>query len=314
MNSPKLSVIIPHYNSSNSLEKLLLSLSKYRDTEIIIVDDYSSIDEINTVKKIIKSMNLNIILLENDEKKSAGTCRNIGIKKSTGKFILFADADDYFVDESEIHIDKYLNKKHDIVFFVPTSIYLDNGKISNRHVRNKMLVDSFSEEPSRENELMLRTKFIEPWSKLFRADFIKDNQLKFDDTIISNDVFFSVTSGMTARNIDICSNVIYCVTKNSGSITTIIDKERYIIKFNVFIKQVCYLKECLSNEEFMLLNIDGKSWLLNSIFYKLGLKTTLRVFTTLRSKKIKIINPKNIRVKKLIKYIDFLNIESKYRQ
>ena len=89
-----ISVIVPCYNSESFIKKCIASLINQNFTksfEIIIVDDASSD---NTVE-IIKSFNLNNInlhLLKNNSGPAAA--RNIGLKKASGEYVFFLDADD----------------------------------------------------------------------------------------------------------------------------------------------------------------------------------------------------------------------------
>lgn len=85
--SPKVSIIIPTYNSGNTLEKCLKSVQaqSYSVYEVIVVDNFSSDATINTARKF------GAITLR--RKCSPTLARNIGIENSTGKYILFIDSD-----------------------------------------------------------------------------------------------------------------------------------------------------------------------------------------------------------------------------
>ncbi|NCU28638.1 MAG: glycosyltransferase family 2 protein, partial [Candidatus Moranbacteria bacterium] len=94
MTQTPLSIIIPHWQNASDLERLLASIPTKKGYEIIVVDDYS---DDNCFKKVVElHESYNFTLLKNNGKKSAGTCRNIGLSHATGKWILFADADDFF--------------------------------------------------------------------------------------------------------------------------------------------------------------------------------------------------------------------------
>src|SRR5699024_5954198 len=94
----QVSIIIPHFNSVKLLEKLLLSIPKYNDIEVIVIDDNSTegIEKFSILKKSVEFEHIKF-LMNNTGVQSAGTCRNIGLKAATGKWILFADSDDYFL-------------------------------------------------------------------------------------------------------------------------------------------------------------------------------------------------------------------------
>ncbi len=91
MENNLVSIIIINYNGKHHLEKCLKSLMQidYKNYEIILVDNNSSDDSIDFVKKFYSSVD--IIQLE----KNYGFAEpnNIGAKKATGEFLLFLNND-----------------------------------------------------------------------------------------------------------------------------------------------------------------------------------------------------------------------------
>lgn len=87
--NPKLSVIIPAYNEEKSIGETLKSLDKqtFKDFEIILVDDGSTDRTLEVIKKF-----KNIKIIEG-EHNGPGFSRNLGVKKSRGKILVFVDAD-----------------------------------------------------------------------------------------------------------------------------------------------------------------------------------------------------------------------------
>lgn len=94
-----ISVIIPHYNCLEYLDKCLKSVLRqtYNFIEIIIVDDCSE-DE-DSLNSLIKKNNdqkiFPIKLFRNKINKGAPATRNKGFKESSGEFLFFLDADTY---------------------------------------------------------------------------------------------------------------------------------------------------------------------------------------------------------------------------
>lgn len=87
-----LSIVIPAYNSERTIGRLLKSISNSRqvnlkEIEVIVVDDKSSDKTIEAAKKFKPRI---IVLKENSGPAKA---RNIGVKYSKGKKVLFLDAD-----------------------------------------------------------------------------------------------------------------------------------------------------------------------------------------------------------------------------
>ncbi len=86
---PKISVIIPNYNDAETLPLCLqatLALD-YPDFEIIVVDDKSTDNSIEAIKKY------QIKLLTHMKNRGQGAARNTGAKQAEGEILLFIDSD-----------------------------------------------------------------------------------------------------------------------------------------------------------------------------------------------------------------------------
>lgn len=130
MNKCLISVIIPLYNKQDSILRTVKSvlLQSYSNIEIIIIDDGSTDGSLNVVKSI-NDKRIRIITKDNGGVSSA---RNLGVKKSKGKWILFLDADDFLYPMA---IEKLLNT----AIKYKTSISCCNFNISNSNSIQKAL-------------------------------------------------------------------------------------------------------------------------------------------------------------------------------
>lgn len=100
------SVIIPAHNEELFIEKTLQSLIKqdYSDLEIVVVDNKSS----DSTFKIAKEFTNNVVTY--NKKLNASAARNFGVKKSTGNYIAFLDADSCLSSNAISHLIKYLDE------------------------------------------------------------------------------------------------------------------------------------------------------------------------------------------------------------
>lgn len=89
---PGVSVVIPLYNKGHCISRTLNSVlaQTYQNIEIIVVDDGST-DNSPEVVKTFKDARLILITQEN---KGPGAARNAGLRRATGEYIVFLDADD----------------------------------------------------------------------------------------------------------------------------------------------------------------------------------------------------------------------------
>lgn len=92
----KYSIIAPCYNSAPYLDSFFRSLEdqKYRDFEVIVVDDNSSDGSADWISNYAKSSKMPIKLLQNGKNRGPGFSRNRGIAEATGEWITFVDSDD----------------------------------------------------------------------------------------------------------------------------------------------------------------------------------------------------------------------------
>ncbi len=285
-----LSIIIPHYNSPVKLKRLLKSIPSTEGIEVIVVDDRSNKDLAiyNRIKKDYQDKDW--LFLENySVNKGAGACRNIGLKQAKGRWVLFADADDYFTDSFHHKISTYFNSDLHVVFFCSTSWDDFKDHVSDRHKQYNDLIHRYNPD-FEESVLSLKYRFMVPWSKLIKRDFITQNAIHFDEVIASNDNMFSIKVAYHIEKYVVSREVIYCVTKDSGTLTQNISREVFRTRLSVFIDRVIFLREHLNKKQFKYLNHNGTAFLLNVIKFRLGIKEFMRTVRLLRVGRVKLID------------------------
>lgn len=106
---PKVSIIVPVYNTAKYIERCLdsiLNQTQKDEIEIIIINDGSSDNSDEVINKYIHEHE-QIVKINYYSKENTGIAetRNFGIEKAQGKYILFVDSDDYI----DIHLIEKLN-------------------------------------------------------------------------------------------------------------------------------------------------------------------------------------------------------------
>ena len=268
----KLSIIIPHYNCPHYLRVLLLSIPCLLEIQVIVVDDKSTEygEEYKQLKEEFSEKNIEFY--DNNEIKSAGTCRNIGLRYAAGDWLLFADSDDYFMEGFYDAVSRYFDSEYDIVFYPPTSIVMGTDEVSDRHIGHAKKVHDYCMNPDWKNTLELRYKYQSPCSKLIRRRMVEENGIWFDEIIASNDVMFSMKCGYAAKELAVDLQVIYCITMNKGSLTNQISEEVFDARMGVFLRRFTFLKERLTKEEMEYMQIDGRVQVFQALQNGYGLK------------------------------------------
>ena len=251
-----LSIIIPHYNSPITLETLLSSIDINDDIQTIVIDDHS--DKYLEEYQELKSKYPDVLFLENEVgKKGAGNCRNIGLSNASGEWVLFADADDYFLPDWYAVVKSQMGVA-DIVFFPPVSAMLDTAMSGKRHLTYVKLINDFLCS-KKNSEFMIRYGFLPPWSKLINKSIIEANDICFQDAPVSNDVMFSVAIGYYAKTVSAYNYPIYCVTESNSSLTKKISEPSHRIRCIIDCDRYIFCKTHISSDQFEALD-DLYAW------------------------------------------------------
>lgn len=211
------SIIIPHKNIPKLLERLVNSIPERDDLEIIVVDDNSSPDIVDFNNFPCKDRkNLRLVLNKNSH--GAGYARNCALSQVKSKWVLFADSDDFFNVGFDEFLDEYKDSEADIVYFnansVDTDTYLPSDRVDHLHD----FINCYHRDPQY-GEMVMRYLFTEPWCKVVKRKLIEDNNIKFEETTIRNDVRYSYLVGYYAKTIIVDDRQLYCVTTRQGSVS-----------------------------------------------------------------------------------------------
>lgn len=252
-----ISVIIPHYNSPLSLEKLLKTIPESEDIEVIVVDDESTceIEEYNRVRDEFL-VRKNIRFLTNYYGKGAGGARNTGLSYATGKWLMFADADDCFVEGFYEVVRKYIDNASDVIYFVPESINPFTGEKTDRCKPYEKLILDYIDNPDRRNEIRLRYRFWTPWSKMVRRSLVVENNIRYDEIMYSNDVMFQTRVALKADKILAVKDKIYCLSESIKGLTTQKSAKALSIRQEAITRYYFALKEKLTRDEMGYLDYD----------------------------------------------------------
>lgn len=206
------SFIIPHHNCPNLLNRCVGSIPEREDIQIIVVDDNSDIDK----KPKIKRSGVELYVIEAQETKGAGHARNIGLSKAVGKWVLFADADDYYTEKLLPEIDKYSNDDIDVLYFNYTRIELDSKTMDDNKLQYS--IDKYNGD----KEIIDFIKFSNnsPCTKMIRFSYIKSHSMFYEEVPNGNDVLFSLFVGSYTEKIAVSKERLYTYINNPNSIGT----------------------------------------------------------------------------------------------
>lgn len=199
------SIIIPHKNSPDLLERCLKSIPQRDDAEIIIVDDNSdpTIVDFAAFPGIDRFQTR---CLFDKEGKGAGAARNIGLKYATGKWVYFMDADDMLSPEANVFFDKYASDVATDMVFLNAMAFDENGDLFsislNRYIRNYLHNRKFALD-------VLRYGFWAPWNHLIKRELFNKYKIQFNTTKVGNDKMGIILASFHAKSFAVEPNIIY---------------------------------------------------------------------------------------------------------
>lgn len=254
-----LSIIIPVYNGERYIENCINSIINNcnENIEIIVINDGSTDSTYDILQKISKE-NKSLKIFNNNNK-GVSYSRNYGIKKATGKYILFLDADDYLSD-AWIKIMSVLEND-----------YFDYLLIGN--------VDFPKKLDKQENLLYtiglkeIGYYFSTPWSKIYRRDFLIKNNIFFSEKIFNGeDELFNIMTILNANVVKTQKMSIYNYRVSRESLTKRFDEKIFEsdLNFKNELKDLLVLfklKKNIMNDILDFIEYNSIKMLINRISY-----------------------------------------------
>jgi glycosyltransferase involved in cell wall biosynthesis len=127
----KVSIIIPTYNTAQLLDRAITSAfnQTLKDIEVIVVDDHSTDNTIDILKKYESDKRFKYKILEQNQ--GPGAARNAALELAKGEFVGFIDSDDYVSDKYFESL-YTLSKDKDVVF----GIFVNSTNDTNNYSRH----------------------------------------------------------------------------------------------------------------------------------------------------------------------------------
>lgn len=255
---PKISVIIPVYNTENYLRRCLDSVCNQTlsDIEIICINDCSTDNSLEILKEY-SSKDSRIKLINFEENKGVAVARNTGIDVAKGEYIGFVDSDDF------IDLDFY------------GKLYKKAAESNADAVKGKIKIHSAS--PNIEKEVFYdnnddiktnKAYFYHSFTTaIYNTNFIKTNNIHFPEGLdYFEDPYFSINAGLFYNNVEVIYNAYYHYIDYKDSLSkkinfdlfnsiekilgllnnSTIDSKHYVIVYDFLLK---FLKPHIYNKE-----------------------------------------------------------------
>ena len=166
------SIIIPHKNIPLLLQRCLDSIPQREDIQIIVVDDNSSSDIVD-FSNFPGRNKVGVEIILTKEGKGAGYARNCGLKHVRGEWLIFADADDFFLRDFLDVLDAYRNTDYDLIVFRAESVDSDTlAPVISRQNNYEKIAENMDLE-------ILKYRNDVPWAKMVSTKLVRGHHICF---------------------------------------------------------------------------------------------------------------------------------------
>lgn len=221
----KYSFIVPVYNTEKYLKKCLDSLvnQTYKDFEIIVVNDGSTDKSSNIISKYQKKYK-NIIVIDK-ENEGLSMARNRGVQKSSGKYIIFVDSDDYVSNKLLEEVDKKIDDSDILRFQIATEDeeYTKINEYHEEEFESMCGYDAF--------KYLSSYHFVEPaWCYVIRKNYYIENKFSFKRGVYHEDFGLIPYVIYKARKVKSVDFIGYYYIQRNGSIMNNNDYKKTVKK------------------------------------------------------------------------------------
>lgn len=211
----KVSIIVPAYNIEAYIEDCLQSLisQTLKDIEIIIVNDGSTDSTLQIIEKYAQTDSRIIVI--NQQNQGQASARNAGLEIAKGDFIGFVDSDDWI--DSDYYEKLYKAVLDNNADMSIASIFKHKLKYKRYNVIYKKMITAEKIQDKIKLCGDSKKRFFYVWNKLCKASIIKENNIRFPEGRVFEDVSFSMKVVFYSKRIVSVPDVKYHYIERIGS-------------------------------------------------------------------------------------------------
>jgi glycosyltransferase len=220
----KITLTVPVYNAEKYLNELFESVKKqtigFENIQVIMVDDCST-DRSKQMMDEYAAKYENVISISLEQNSGiAGKARNKGISLAQGKYLMFADSDDFLPEDACETLYHAIEEKN-ADFIISNYINTDeDGTLWEKPI--------FNLEKYQEFKLSItdytKSFFIlngSACNKIFRKDFVTSHNIKFLEGVPAEDAYFVTYCFMESSNVYYIPKVTYCYRQRNKASATV---------------------------------------------------------------------------------------------
>ena len=201
---PKLSIIIPAYNTEQYIKQCLDSIlqnskESLSKTEIIVINDGSTDNTLKILESYNQHKNIKIHTTKNQ---GVSAARNLGISLAKGEWVTFIDADDTVNSNFSKVVSLVENSRSSFIIFSNYDIETTDKKIlTTQTLQSSMYLSG-------------------PWSKVYNRQFLVKHKILFEkDILMGEDMLFNLEVIQNSYAIESYKMGFYNYRQNNSSAT-----------------------------------------------------------------------------------------------
>lgn len=248
---PLVTIAIPFYNVAPFLERSLSSAfsQDYQNIEFLLIPDKSTDNSYEIAHEFCsKFTHLNIKILPlPDSNLGISKIRNIAIKEAKGDYLIFLDSDDILLPEAVKRLaNSIIKNKADFTIGNYCHRTIDGELIKTSEFQPTVIIGKENIRKEQFNSQTSRRYHFASWAKIYSLDFLRKNNIYFNEKVILDDWVFSFLLYNKATKISVIKDNVYQYTcLRPGSIANtnynkkdIKSQQSWIELFNFFSKEL----------------------------------------------------------------------------
>ncbi len=228
MKNPKLSIVLPVWNTEKYLTKCLQSIfnNSFKDFELIIINNASEDNSEKLILEFKEKYPEKVIYIKRDHN-DISEARNDGIEKATGKYITFIDSDDYIEPNMfKTMINKIESDNFDIVACDSRLVYETSSD-------TRVVYSGYTEDLYHKNKIRETMTIFYPvmWNKIYKTEIVK--KVKFTSGVWYEDMEYLLKLYPHIDTIGVVKEPLYNYLQRKNSITYTYNDKLYDIINNM---------------------------------------------------------------------------------
>ena len=220
-----MSIIIPVYNAEATLERCLSSIlnQTFSDYQVIIVDDESTDNSLRIAQRFVEQDSRFIVI--SIRHGGSGAARNAGLSLAKGDYVLYMDADDYWIrNDLLVELENRIQMRPADIYMYQMLKVTENGTILERYTKPPFEKSDVVQPLESVYQDLVKDGYTlaAVWNKCVKREVLLNHKICFREDVLAEDIdwvlqLFSHISTICLLNIQAYAYTQHTFTSRSTS-------------------------------------------------------------------------------------------------